>query len=113
MPRPACRPSTPTPGSNSNRGYRWETGSPGLTLTNIILTAELERVPDVGLPVGLRPRLRHRLRPPLHASSNHPGGVNILLADGSVRFVKNSIGQTVWMSLGSRDGGEVVSSDSY
>jgi prepilin-type processing-associated H-X9-DG protein len=46
-------------------------------------------------------------------SSNHPGGANILMADGSVRFLKNSVSQlTVW-ALGSRNRGEVISSDSY
>ena len=29
------------------------------------------------------------------------------------RFAKDSINQNTWMSLGSRDGDEVVSSDSY
>ncbi|WP_337177400.1 DUF1559 domain-containing protein [Paludisphaera sp.] len=47
------------------------------------------------------------------ASSNHAGGVNVALADGSVRFVKDSIGLPVWWALGSRNGGEVISSDSY
>ncbi len=46
-------------------------------------------------------------------SSHHPGGANILMGDGSVRFLKNSVNQvTVW-ALGSRAGGEVISSDSY
>jgi prepilin-type N-terminal cleavage/methylation domain-containing protein/prepilin-type processing-associated H-X9-DG protein len=47
------------------------------------------------------------------AMSRHPGGVNILFADGSVKFVKNSIAQTTWWALGSRAAGEVVSADSY
>ncbi len=46
-------------------------------------------------------------------SSNHPGGVNVPFTDGSVRFVKNAVSQQIWMSLGSMDGSEVVSSDSY
>jgi len=46
-------------------------------------------------------------------SSNHPGGANVLMADGSVHFLKNSVSQlTVW-ALGSRSQGEVISSDSY
>jgi prepilin-type N-terminal cleavage/methylation domain-containing protein/prepilin-type processing-associated H-X9-DG protein len=47
------------------------------------------------------------------ASSRHPGGVNSLFADGSVRFIKASISPQTWWALGSRAGGEVVSSDSY
>ena len=47
------------------------------------------------------------------ASSRHPGGVNVLFADGSVHFVKSSISNVVWWALGSKNGGEVVSSDAY
>jgi len=47
------------------------------------------------------------------SSSNHSGGVNVALCDGSVRFVKNSIGLQAWWALGSRNGGEVVSADAY
>jgi prepilin-type N-terminal cleavage/methylation domain-containing protein/prepilin-type processing-associated H-X9-DG protein len=43
------------------------------------------------------------------ARSAHPGGVNVALCDGSVRFVLNSIPLTTWRAMGSRNGGEVVS----
>jgi prepilin-type N-terminal cleavage/methylation domain-containing protein/prepilin-type processing-associated H-X9-DG protein len=49
----------------------------------------------------------------LTAASNHPGGVNVGFADGSVHFVKNSISLPVWWALGSINGGEVISSDGY
>jgi prepilin-type N-terminal cleavage/methylation domain-containing protein/prepilin-type processing-associated H-X9-DG protein len=45
------------------------------------------------------------------ASSLHPGGVNVVLLDGSVRFVKSSINLAAWIALGTRAGGEVISSD--
>jgi prepilin-type N-terminal cleavage/methylation domain-containing protein/prepilin-type processing-associated H-X9-DG protein len=45
--------------------------------------------------------------------SYHPGGVNVLLGDGSVRFIKDSIDGATWRALGTVAGGEVVSSDSY
>jgi prepilin-type N-terminal cleavage/methylation domain-containing protein/prepilin-type processing-associated H-X9-DG protein len=48
-----------------------------------------------------------------NVSSLHPGGVNAGFADGSVRFIKNSVNMLTWMQLGTRGGGEVVSSDSY
>lgn len=47
------------------------------------------------------------------ANSLHPGGVNVCFSDGSVHFVKNSVGLQPWWGLGSRAGGEVVSSDQY
>jgi prepilin-type N-terminal cleavage/methylation domain-containing protein/prepilin-type processing-associated H-X9-DG protein len=42
------------------------------------------------------------------ARSNHPGGVNAVMGDGSVRFVTDTIAQPIWRGLGSRDGGELV-----
>jgi prepilin-type N-terminal cleavage/methylation domain-containing protein/prepilin-type processing-associated H-X9-DG protein len=49
----------------------------------------------------------------LSASSQHPGGVNTLFADGSVKFIKNTINAVTWRALGSVQGGEVVSADQY
>jgi len=46
-------------------------------------------------------------------TSNHPGGVNIGFADGSVKFVKNSISMQTWWALGTRNMGEVLSADSF
>ncbi len=43
------------------------------------------------------------------ARSRHSGGVNVCLADGSVRFVTNSVDLTTWRALSTRNGGEVVS----
>ncbi len=45
--------------------------------------------------------------------SFHPGGVNLLLGDGSVRFIKDSINTTTWNALSSRSGGEVISGDAF
>jgi prepilin-type N-terminal cleavage/methylation domain-containing protein/prepilin-type processing-associated H-X9-DG protein len=45
--------------------------------------------------------------------SYHPGGVNSLFADGSVKFIKNTINWQTWRALGTVNGGEVISSDSY
>jgi prepilin-type N-terminal cleavage/methylation domain-containing protein/prepilin-type processing-associated H-X9-DG protein len=48
-----------------------------------------------------------------NSDSYHPGGVNGMMADGSVRFFKDSINQRTWWALGTRAGGEVISADSY
>jgi prepilin-type N-terminal cleavage/methylation domain-containing protein/prepilin-type processing-associated H-X9-DG protein len=39
-------------------------------------------------------------------SSRHPGGINVLFADGRVSFVNESIEMRAWWAAGSRDGGE-------
>jgi prepilin-type processing-associated H-X9-DG protein len=46
-------------------------------------------------------------------TSNHPGGVNVCFADGSVHFIKDSTSPQTWWALGTRNGGETLSSDSY
>jgi prepilin-type processing-associated H-X9-DG protein len=49
----------------------------------------------------------------VNASSYHPGGVNVVFADGSVRFIKSSINYLTWYALATANGGEIVSSDQY
>ena len=47
------------------------------------------------------------------ATSNHSGGVNVCMTDGSVRFVKDSINAPTWWAIATKSGNEVVSSDAY
>jgi prepilin-type N-terminal cleavage/methylation domain-containing protein/prepilin-type processing-associated H-X9-DG protein len=47
------------------------------------------------------------------ASSRHSGGVNLMLCDGSVKFIKDTVNINIWWGIGTKDNGEVVSSDSY
>ncbi len=47
------------------------------------------------------------------AGSRHPGMVNVLFCDGSVKGIKSSIDPPTWWALGTMAGGEVVSSDGY
>jgi prepilin-type N-terminal cleavage/methylation domain-containing protein/prepilin-type processing-associated H-X9-DG protein len=48
-----------------------------------------------------------------HAAARgpHTGGVNVALADGSVRFVADDVSATTWRALGTMNLGEVVGSD--
>ena len=41
------------------------------------------------------------------STSEHPGGVNMLSADGAIRFVSDHIDVQVWRALGTRNLGEV------
>ncbi|MHC5544825.1 DUF1559 family PulG-like putative transporter, partial [Singulisphaera rosea] len=46
-------------------------------------------------------------------SSNHSGGVNVMMLDGSVKFVKDTIALNIWNGLGTINGGEVISADAF
>jgi prepilin-type N-terminal cleavage/methylation domain-containing protein/prepilin-type processing-associated H-X9-DG protein len=45
------------------------------------------------------------------ARSRHPAGVNAAFADGSVRFVTNTVDLVTWRAVGTKAGGEVVNTD--
>jgi prepilin-type processing-associated H-X9-DG protein len=47
------------------------------------------------------------------ASSRHSGGVNVLMGDASVKFIKDSIAAPTWWALGTKANGEVISADAY
>ncbi|WZO96449.1 DUF1559 domain-containing protein [Isosphaeraceae bacterium EP7] len=47
------------------------------------------------------------------ATSNHSGGVNVTMADGSVKFIKDTVSLQTWWAVGTRNGREVLSSDAY
>jgi prepilin-type N-terminal cleavage/methylation domain-containing protein/prepilin-type processing-associated H-X9-DG protein len=47
------------------------------------------------------------------ANSRHPGVVNVLMCDGSVKAIKSSVNVNTWWALGSRAGSEVISADAY
>ena len=80
-------------------------GAPWLCGQHIFLHVTPPNTRSCGFFVALR-----AVMPP---SSRHPGGVNVLFGDGSVKFVKDSVNLPTWRALGTRAGGEVVSADSY
>ncbi len=43
-----------------------------------------------------------------NATSLHPGGVNLTMADGSVRFVKEQVNLNTWWAVGTRNGNEAA-----
>ncbi len=63
-------------------------------------------------PCGLEDGLRTINNPEAHVEdywSLHPGGANMLFADGSVHFLKSSISPVPWRALATRAYGEVIS----
>src|SRR5262249_53124827 len=76
------------------RGYRWIMGIPGATMFNSVQT------PNESIFNGARTGPASQSGSvgnntdnswSMPASSNHPGGVNVTMADGSVKFVKNTV----------------------
>ncbi len=47
------------------------------------------------------------------ASSRHPGGINLVVADGSVHFISEEIDIKVWWAMGSRNGKELITSADF
>jgi prepilin-type N-terminal cleavage/methylation domain-containing protein/prepilin-type processing-associated H-X9-DG protein len=88
-------------------GYYWASANYNQTIFNAILTPnskykDCSPYPTYGIAYGF-----------ITARSRHPGGVNVAMADGSVRFVKDSINSMTWYAIASRAGGEVLSADSF
>ena len=95
--------------ADTQRGDNWGHGAMAMTLFNTIAPPNLYNSSFAycsSIGSGGRSDLSN-------SDSWHPGGVNVTLADGSVRFVKNSINIRTWMALGTKADGEVISSDSY
>jgi prepilin-type N-terminal cleavage/methylation domain-containing protein len=97
-------------------GYNWTYGWPSVVGFNTVLPPNAPSCTEGG---GWTSHA-HQVIPP---TSNHPGGVNLLLSDGSVRFISETIdtgnlgvGQPnsgrsnygVWGAIGSKAGGESV-----
>ena len=86
---------------NSNGGY-WFCGTPGNAMYNHVMPPN-SQICFTGDPrVGAFP-----------ASSRHPGGVNVLFADGSTHFIKSTINPVTWWAIGTKAGSEVISADAY
>jgi prepilin-type N-terminal cleavage/methylation domain-containing protein/prepilin-type processing-associated H-X9-DG protein len=47
----------------------------------------------------------------LTASSGHPGGVNMVFCDGSVRYVGDNIDHRIYVGIGTREAGEQIDKD--
>ena len=112
----ACKslPSSTTSVRSNGNGYTWFAGYPWHLAVNAYnhvgapnsiscnLTSDQGGWLSFGGPLGSVP-----------PSSNHPGGVNMAMADGSVRFIKDSVNLQTFWALGTRKGNEAISSDSY
>jgi len=86
-------------------GQYWLPGRYADSIYNHVAT------PNAPFPDCVMHEKLYETRPPLNiaamtARSRHPGGVHLLLMDGSVRFIKNTIDVATWRALSTRAGGD-------
>jgi prepilin-type processing-associated H-X9-DG protein len=93
----------------SNLGEIWAFGQNTMTFGDTLL-APNPKIPNC---ISVPPTGGNDKPGMFTLSSFHPGGANVLMADGSVRFLKDSTSLTTVWALGSRAQGEVVSADSF
>jgi prepilin-type N-terminal cleavage/methylation domain-containing protein len=94
--------ATATP-LTSKQGASWVMGEMCCTVYNHVSPPNAVTCAGTGFKGGMR-----NMAMDVPPSSNHTGGVNAVLGDGSVRFVTNEIDLNLWRALGSRNGGEIV-----
>ena len=90
------------------QGMSWVMGEMCCTAYNHVAPPNGKTCAGTGYP-GTMANMPMQVPP----SSRHPGGVNTLMGDGAVRFVKSTVALPTWRGLGTRAGGEVISADSY
>jgi len=90
------------------RGFAWVNGEFRCALYNHARTPNSATPDCMGVQVGGGVQLRYTPYGWRTARSNHPGGVNLLLADGSLQFVSDAIEGGVWSALSTIDGEEAT-----
>jgi prepilin-type processing-associated H-X9-DG protein len=109
----AWQKNTNTSSAYQSAGQYWAWGAPGMTLFNTIVPPSSTQYPWNSCRSDCSSGCGTDSSHIVNATSNHPGGCNCLMADGSTRFIKSSVAMKTWMQLGTISGGEVISSDSY
>ncbi len=96
-----------------NHGHDWSVGGMGGTLFNTIAPPNLSLYPWGACRLDCSSGCDGGSMDYSNAQSAHSGGVNVMMSDGSVRFIKSTIAIQTWWALGSRAIGEVLTADSY
>jgi prepilin-type N-terminal cleavage/methylation domain-containing protein/prepilin-type processing-associated H-X9-DG protein len=94
---------------DTQRGENWAHGAMAFTLFNTIATPNIYNdsfTHCARIGSGARSDISN-------ADSYHPGGVNVTMGDGSVKFIKDSVNPLTWYALGTRANGEVLSADAF
>ena len=89
--------ATATP-LTSKWGWSWVMGENCCTNYNHVAQPNTPTCGGVGFPGSMT-----NMAMQVSASSNHPNGVNVMMGDGSVRFILQSIDLETWRALGTRN----------
>jgi prepilin-type N-terminal cleavage/methylation domain-containing protein/prepilin-type processing-associated H-X9-DG protein len=95
------------------KGWRWSIGCYGFAAFNTIQTPSDSQYATGGCQNGSTNEAWANGAWSIGAASAHPGGANVLLGDGHVTFIKSSVSRQTWWNMGTKAGGEVISSDQY
>src|SRR5262249_3577890 len=111
----AFQTAVPNNGLSSNRGQHWSWGSQARTMFSTVIPPastqyQWGQCRFACQTCGTFSTDHSHIT---NATSNHPGGANVLFGDGGVRFVKGTVAMNIWWALGTRANDEVISSDSY
>jgi len=90
------------------RGFSWANGEYRCTLYNHYRGPNAEQLDCVSALVIGDVAVRYAAYGWRTARSRHPGGVNLLMADGAVSFCEDAIDLSAWQALSTRAGGESV-----
>ena len=94
----------------NTRGLNWANGNTNYTMFCTVVPPNSRQYPFGGCKSGGG---GVDLAEIVNSNSYHPGGCNVLMGDGSVKFIKETIAWNIWWSLGTKAGNEVVSADAY
>jgi prepilin-type processing-associated H-X9-DG protein len=103
----------PTQGPVFSMGAFWYSGHPWACYYNQVMPPNTWSCAYFHSIVRGGFRLSNHFDGAVTAASRHPGVVNVLMCDGSVKAIKNTIAPAVWRALGTRAGGEAISADAY
>jgi prepilin-type N-terminal cleavage/methylation domain-containing protein/prepilin-type processing-associated H-X9-DG protein len=95
------------------RGFRWGFGQQGISMFNTVVPPSSQQYAWSACRDGCSGNCDMDESEFANAGSYHSGGANVLMGDGSVRFVKSGIAMQVWWALGTRADGEALSQDAF
>jgi prepilin-type processing-associated H-X9-DG protein len=101
--------------SNMGRDL-WPEGAYNHTFYNHVFTPN-SRFPDCGFcnfqDSNTRACTNNVSRAIVTARSWHPGSVNVLMGDGTVRSVGDGVELGIWRAIGTRNGQEVIDNNAF